>query len=278
MFSSSMSISGRPRLSLSPNDLPPLPTRITDLLLVANDPGISLMALDRAISRDQALTMRVLAVANSSFYGCSRRIESVRSAVALLGVRQVQNIASALTMSQAFEGEAGPGLWRHGLACAVWSEKIFARLGFPSVDVVFTTALLHDIGMVVLFARAPERYEPCVALARASGRPLAEVERETIGWDHAELGAQLCRTWRLPERIAELIERHESVGGKPDLAHVVLALADRLASACGNPELAWMDAPEIPTELATTLGLGPADVEALLAMRDEVVGETAIFA
>ncbi len=278
MFSSSLSISGRPKLSLSPNDLPPLPARLGEVLAVANDPDITLVALDRVISRDQALTMRVLAVANSSYYGCSRRIESVRSAVALLGVRQVQNIASALTMAQAFVGEAGPGLWRHGLACAVWSEKIFIRLGLPSVDLVFTSALLHDIGIVVMLARAADRYQPCLDLARASGRPLAECERELIGWDHAELGGQLCRTWRLPDRIAELIERHDAPGAKPDLAHLVLALADRFASACGTPELAWMTPAEVPTALVTSLGLSTVDVEDLLAQSNDVASETSIFA
>ncbi|MBC8069546.1 MAG: HDOD domain-containing protein, partial [Deltaproteobacteria bacterium] len=231
MFSSSTSLSsgGRPTLTLGPQDVPPLPAALAEILLVANDPEVSLASLQRVIMRDQSLALRVLTVANSSYYGASRQIESVRGAVALLGTRQVQNVASALALAPSFESEHGPGLWRHGLACALWTDKVVAQLGLPSIDSLFTSALMHDIGIVMLLARASDRALPCIELARTSGRPLVECERELLGWDHAELGARVCENWRLPGRISQLIAIHEQPPGRDDIAHAVLSLADELA-------------------------------------------------
>lgn len=279
MFSSSASMSdgGRPKLVLGPQDVPPLPAAMTDILLVANDPDVSCSTLQRVIVRDQSLALRVLTVANSSYYGASRQIDSVRGAVALLGTRQVQNVASALALAPTFESAFGPGLWRHGLACALWTEKITSHLGLPPIEALFTGGLMHDIGIVMLLARAEARALPCLELARATGRPLLECERELLGWDHAELGARVCENWRLPGPIARLIASHEDAPTRGNIAHAVLSLADDLACLLGSPELPWMTMTETPAA-AAVLGLGDADLEQLATRRQEVESEAAIFA
>jgi HD-like signal output (HDOD) protein len=278
VFSSSSSLSsdGRPTLTLGPQDVPPLPAALAEILLVANDPEVSFASLQRVIVRDQSLALRVLTVANSSYYGASRQIESVRGAVALLGTRQVQNVASALALAPSFESAHGPGLWRHGLACALWTEKVVAQLGLPAIDSLFTSALMHDIGIVMLLARAEDRALACIQLARTSGRPLVECERELLGWDHAELGARVCENWRLPGRISQLIAMHEQPPSSGDIAHAVLALSDGLARSCDAPELIGMDLAELPTA-AAALGLAAGDLELLVARRGEVDSEVAIY-
>lgn len=279
MFSSSASLSsgGRPKLTLGPQDVPPLPAALAEILQVANDPEVSFATLQRVIVRDQSLALRVLTVANSSYYGASRQIDSVRGAVALLGTRQVQNVASALALAPSFESALGPGLWRHGLACALWTEKIVAHVGLPSIESLFTAALMHDIGIVMLLARAHERALPCIELARTSGRPLLDCERELLGWDHAELGAKVCENWRLPSRIAQLIAVHEQTPTRDDVAQAVLALADQLARGNGCPELPWMQEAIDYAPAAAALGIGDADLERLADRRTEVDGEVAIF-
>ncbi len=271
-----MSPGARPKLTLGPQDVPPLPAALADILAVANDPEISASELQRVIVRDQSLALRVLTVANSSYYGASRQIESVRGAVALLGTRQVQNVASALALAPSFDSALGPGLWRHGLACALWTEKIVAHLGLPTIASLFTGALMHDIGIVMLLARAQDRAMPCIELARTSGRPLLDCEQELLGWDHAELGARVCENWRLPGRISELILAHEQPPVFGEVAHAVLALADGLAGEHGSPELPWMEH-AVDRAAATALGLGEADLEQLAARRPEVESEVAIF-
>ncbi|MEM6996056.1 MAG: HDOD domain-containing protein [Myxococcota bacterium] len=264
------------RVSLSPRDIPPLQTTLMELLGIATDPEVSFDRLEAVIARDQALTLRVLAVANSSYYGCSRRVESARTAVALLGTRQVQNIASAMALAPAFDSRHGPELWGHGLATALWTGHIMESLGTPSIDYLFTAALLHDIGIVLMLRNAPREVAACLEQVGLDRGEIVEIERAQLGVDHAEVGASACVAWKLPERIIKLVAgHHQTPTGEIDGA--VLSLAEALASRHGNPE--FVGAPEVgwPEEAMDALGIGPEDLEALADKEADVAGEASAF-
>ncbi len=271
--SASTTHAGQHVIHLSPRDIPPLPDAMLELLGIANDPNVSFDKLGAVMCRDQALTLRVLAVANSPYYGCSRRIDSVRSAIAVLGTKQVQNIASAMALAPAFESRRGPHLWRHGLTTAVWTTHVVRALGVPPLDYVFTAGLLHDIGVVLLLGSAPEQEDACIAAAEESGRSLCDVEREQLGSDHAHIGARACSTWKLPVRLTELVRDHhdDKVHGALDLR--VLQAANALATLCEeeegtpSPECAAWDATR---ESLARLDLDEEAFEGLLDARDDV--------
>lgn len=275
--SASLSIASRGRLLLSPVDIPPLPSMLADLLQVANDPTVSTEQLERVIACDQVSTLRVLTVANSSYYGCSRQIESVRRALSLLGTRQVQHIASALALAPSFDSAHGPALWRHGLAAALWSERVVARLGLPPIDALFTAALMHDIGIVIMLMRGAQWEQPCLDEACVGRGDLSELEAAVFGFDHAELGARVCQSWRLPEPIWQLIERHERPVAAGDVAHAVLAIADHLAGAAGMPAAAGLEDREPPTGALAVLGLEAGALAELLAAREDIEAQVAVL-
>lgn len=245
---------------------------MVELLGIANDPNVSFDKLGEVMSRDQALTLRVLAVANSPYYGCSRRIDSVRSAIAVLGTKQVQNIASAMALAPAFKSHRGPSLWQHGLNTAVWTTHVVRTLGVPPLDYVFTAGLLHDIGVVLLLGSAPEQEDACLTLAEESGLPLCVVEREQLGTDHAHIGARACSSWKLPERLAELVRDHHSHDEHGALDLRVLQAANALAKLCDeeaepSPQsTCW----NTTMDALACLDLGDADFAALLDARGEV--------
>lgn len=274
---SSSSTSGRTRVSLSPRNIPALPAALADLLRIANDPSVSIAELERTISRDQALTLRMLAVANSSFYGCSRRVDSVRTALALLGTQQVQNVASAMALAPVFECEHGPGLWAHGLATALWTRWVMRSIRVPPIEYLFTAALMHDIGIVLLFKNAPEEEGECLRLAAAQGRPLHEVEAAMLGLDHAQLGARAAAKWRLPDRIAQLVAAHHEPAAPAHVDHAVLAVADALAAATGTGELCGPVSKTIPASVLEAAGLRTEDLAVLLARADDVAAEAGAF-
>ncbi len=264
---------GQHVVHLSPRDIPPLPDAMVELLGIANDPNVSFAKLGQVMSRDQALTLRVLAVANSPYYGCSRRIDSVRGAIAVLGTKQVQNIASAMALAPAFESRHGPSLWQHGLCTAVWTAHVVRALGVPPLDYVFTAGLLHDIGVVLLLGSAPEEEDACIADAEREGRPLHDVERERLGTDHAHIGARACSSWKLPARLAELVGDHhnnDEAQGALDLR--VLQAANALAELCEedpdpSPQSTrWQSTMSI----LGRLDLDPSEITALLDARGDV--------
>ncbi len=268
------------RVSLSPRDIPPLPTTMMELLGIANDPDVSFVRLEKVIARDQALTLRVLAVANSSYYGCSRKVESVRTAIALLGTRQVQNIASAMALAPAFDNAHGPALWAHGLATALWTGQVMEALGTPPIDYLFTAALLHDIGVVLLLRNAGDDENHCLVEARDTGVSLADLERQRLGIDHAALGASACVAWKLPERIIGLVGGHHDTSearGGDAIDGAVLAIAEVLATRCGSPEVPGSPPPDWPAAALKVMGIGVEDLDALISRHDNVVAEAGAF-
>ncbi|MBV1858888.1 MAG: HDOD domain-containing protein [Nannocystaceae bacterium] len=277
--SASTSHAGKHVLHLSPRDIPPLPDAMVELLGIANDPNVSFDKLSEVMCRDQALTLRVLAVANSPYYGCSRRIDSVRSAIAVLGTKQVQNIASAMALAPAFESRRGPQLWQHGLTVAVWTSRVVHALGVPPLDYVFTAGLLHDIGVVLLLGGAPEQEDACIAAAERDGLQLCEVERERLGTDHAEIGARACSSWKLPGRLAELVRDHHDDDAHGALDLRVLQVASALAELCDeqrdpSPQCAhWSGT----MEALARLGLNEEDVDSLIEERGEVCSAASAF-
>jgi putative nucleotidyltransferase with HDIG domain len=275
--STGSSMGGRARVSLSPRNIPALPGALADLLRIANDPSVTVAELEKTISRDQALTLRMLAVANSSFYGCSRRIDSVRTALALLGTQQVQNVASAMALAPVFACEHGPALWAHGLSTALWTRYVMRTLGVPAIEYLFTTALMHDIGIVLLLKNAPDEEAACMRVAAEHEHPLHEVEADQLGIDHAQLGARAARAWRLPERIAELVALHHELPDGTHVDHAVLAVADALAAVTGTGELCGPVSKAVAPELLVAAGLRNEDLAVLLGRADAVAAEACAF-
>jgi putative nucleotidyltransferase with HDIG domain len=278
LSSASTTHAGQQVIHLSPRDIPPLPDAMVELLGIANDPAVSYNTLSQVIGRDQALTLRMLAVANSPYYGCSRRIDSIRGAIAVLGTRQVQNIASAMALAPAFESKHGPRLWQHGLTTAVWTTHVVRALCIPPLDYVFTAGLLHDIGVVLLLSNAPEAESACLDAAERTGRPLEVIEHEHLGTDHAYIGARACSSWKLPERLAELVGDHHRQGSADALDLKVLHAANALArlseeSAPGQASAGWASA----LEAMRLLNFDEDDVLQLLESRSDVIAEADAF-
>ena len=261
------------QLTLSPRDIPLLPSRMLEVLRIANDPSVSLVEIERCIGRDPAMAARVLTVANSSYYGCSRKIDSMRGAIALLGTRQIQNIAAALAIAPAFDSEHGPQLWMHAVAAALWSQRIVRALGLPSIEFLFTTALMHDIGLVMLLSRATELELECIEVARGGLASLADVERARLGCDHAELGARVCRAWNLPERVESLIAEHHGPTHALDAPAAILELADHLAIAHGCPAFEDMPAAPPRAQALELLHVTPTMWTALEQQADAIAAE-----
>ena len=269
------------RRHISFDRLPSLSTTVMDALRIANDLNASATALEKVIVRDIALTAQILKVANSSFFGLRRTVESVREAIVLLGTRRVRGVASLQAIAPVFASHtegviSGRQLWSHGLAVAIWSQKIGARVGFPNLEHVFTAGLMHDVGIIVMHSCVGKEYEDVVALARDTGRPLQEMETEKLGIHHSRLGAMVCAKWMLSPRLTHLISTHHDAGIPDTLEAQILKLADWLAGAMGQGEFPWTKREPLPTELCVILGIHPAEIDEILAdsvlVQDQIDG------
>lgn len=202
-------------------DLPAMPDLAFKVMRLVDDPQTNAADVARVLSADQALTARLLKLANSAFYGASRRISTVTEAVVLLGMRTVRNMTVALKC-QDMLAAALPGyamrqgdLWRHSFCCAYAAQCLAKRSGYRIVEEAFVGGLLHDIGKVVINVYLQAEFACIADLAAADNLPFMDAERAVLGFDHAEAGGRVLEKWRLPPTLVECVRYHHAPLDQP---------------------------------------------------------------
>ena len=190
--------------------------RINQLI---DDPDSSMADIAKAVSQDPSFTVRLLRVANSSFYGFSSSIDTVDKAVSVIGTSRIRSLALSMSVASSFAGLPNDlvsmdNFWRHSLYCAVIARILARRAGKCDPEAVFTAGLLHDIGELVIFNRLPEQAKEALlhVLDSVDDLPVFEAERQAMGFDHAQVGAELARQWNLPPLLTECIGCHHAIG------------------------------------------------------------------
>ena len=219
--------------------LPSLPEIYLRVKGVVDDPDGSIVDLAQAMSRDAAMTARVLRIVNSPFYGFPGRVDTVGRAVNLLGMQQVHDLVLTWAISSAFAGVNSARLsmkafWRGSLARAIAAKRLAKNAGFVDADRLFVEGLLSNIGRLVLYVQLPELAAQCEQRAKQSGTPCKEIERSVFGCDHAEVGAALVHAWSLPAAFEEPIRTHLNPGQanihatEAAILNLAAAVAERL--------------------------------------------------
>lgn len=194
-----------------------LPATAMEALRLLQDPDVEVAELTKVIEFDPGLTTNVLRLANSAYFGFTRTVNSIGDAVVLLGLKQVaRTVTTAALGSMAQRPVRGYGLeadalWEHSIAVAVGSDKLVDVLGLTGVpDYVFTSALLHDIGKIVLGTFIEIDGREIMKLAFQDHISFEIAEQRVLGTDHAEVGAALLDSWKLPEPIVSVCRWHHS--------------------------------------------------------------------
>jgi HD-like signal output (HDOD) protein len=212
--------------------LPSAPRVYGELTRALADPDVDVKRVAAIVKQDVGLSSRVLQFVNSAFYGLAQRITSIESAIVYLGMNTVRHLALTIEVASCFDAGAFEDFERH----AVLTARIAKRLvpGGASADVAFAAGLLHDAGKLVLANRMEGAWAEAERCARASGRPIHEVEREVLGANHCEVGAYLLGLWALPHALVEAVAFHHAVerlGDGPVDAVAAVCAANVLAHA-----------------------------------------------
>jgi HD-like signal output (HDOD) protein len=168
--------------------------------------------IEQLILSDQALAAEVLRAANSPFYGGLSKIQTVKSAVVRLGVREVANVVLLTTEREKYELRSAPlaqlaePLWRHAVGVAIGAQWLAKRLGYGEVaKEAFIGGLIHDVGKLLLLCILDDLLE------QGDAPPIGEaVLHELLSSKHAEEGHRLAQQWNLPDEYARVIRDHES--------------------------------------------------------------------
>jgi HD-like signal output (HDOD) protein len=247
--------------------LPKLSPLVTQLLAQLSRRNCDIQELTEIVGKDPVLSAQILRLANSAIFGRLRPVDSVRHAVAMVGIGAMRKFALVSSISNLFSRTKVAARFSrvrfnlHSVATATLVELLADEIPFESAEDAFLAGLLHDIGKLLIAVSLPRQYDNILALAAVNGASGIEAERDVLGIDHAELSGLAVSRWELSEAIEQAARYHHEPGGstaverprsqKPALdlgVHCADAFVNQLGMSVLPVPLAFREAPtlEIP--------------------------------
>jgi HD-like signal output (HDOD) protein len=222
-------------------NLPAMPSILNSLGdCLSKDPSkVNMYRVVELISYDESLAGQCLRMANSVLFRRRAETESIRDAVATLGLMRVRDLVYSCSLPKLFSGAkhglAPKTFWRHALGTALISQRYAQGIAIANQDKLYLAGLLHDMGILVNSLLFPKEFGEVLKSAAASGTPLWEVEQRMLGFTHCESGRILADIWKLPPDISDVIEFHHQtpVDGPAMEITAVVHLADLLCRLRG---------------------------------------------
>lgn len=221
--------------------LPPFSIIIQKALQLIEDPKSSAKEVVEVIQYDQSITFEVLKICNSAYFGLKRKVSSLKEALVMIGFDQLLQIILSQESSKIFLKDCSGydlkqgDLWRHSVACALLSKSIANHLRELKSNTIFTAALIHDIGKIVLHRYVKNYFEKIKLLTEEETLSFPEAEKRVLGIDHAELGGLIAEKWSFPEEIIWAVRFHHTPLATSNYSKIVdlVYLSDLIAMLTG---------------------------------------------
>lgn len=273
------------RLTAAVDRMPAFPKSVQTLLVMTRDSNCLPRQLVGVIEKDPVMTMRILRVINSAYYALPNKIGSVGQAVVYLGLNTIKNLALACASAGVlprfhtdyFDSQQ---YLLHSLAVASLARLLCEKHAHGEADPgdCYVAGLLHDFGKVVFAHTMAGEFALALGVAAREGKPLYVAEAETIGADHAFVGALLARKWQFGEALVECIRDHHAADAASHAMLDCLRMADAICrkegfGAAGNP---WRE--EELAQLPARFGSAPEAIVAGLGDLNRHLAEARAFA
>lgn len=225
------------------NDLPALPLALQRLVEIVHNERSSIKELERIIRYDQALSVRILRIANSTFYGSVGNTRTLARALVLIGFEQAKRVCLCSLLVDLFSSGAflDPSeretLWKHAFSTARIASEIAAKRRWVTPEEAYLLGLLHDIGQLIMALHFRDHYRAINDLAKHRRVPVWYVEYE-YGLSHGMIGKWAAAKWSFPEVFQRVIEYHHHPDRSPSYKAEVklIHLASILAVSHEHPE------------------------------------------
>ncbi len=256
------------------HQIPPFPQVAIKAMDIISNTQYVVSDLVEVIRLDQSITANILKLCNSAYFGLPRKVSSLKEAVVYLGTIQLRQVLLASGAKDIYDrpdkgysyfvGE----LWQHAIACALMSQVLARHLRLPlDENSIFTAALLHDVGKVVLSTYVSQEFAEIEMMVKEEHLSFHDAERRVLGFDHAEIGGRLAELWKFPDSIVAAIRFHH----EPErslktfrLLSELIALSDGLVLMVGYGTSADGLSYHIPHLLVDKLKLKKNDIEVLM--------------
>lgn len=249
---------------------PGMPDTSAKLMTMLKDSESSAAQIESVLKYDPGLTANILKLTNSAYFGIPSKVSSVKQAVVLLGWKRLLQLVMTMCMSTVMKKPV-PGydlprgeLWRHSVAVSVAAELVVKALKIPGADEVFTAALLHDVGKLVLGGFVQDDLKQIESMV-SKGIAFEVAEFIVLGTDHAHIGARILEKWSFPENLVNAVNWHhdpetcENHCTFSDIVHVANILG--LMIGYGNGGDGFETVPS--NSVTDRLGFKPVHLESL---------------
>jgi len=213
--------------------IPTLPEVYYDFKEVMEDPDGSFEKISEIISTDTGLTIRLLRIVNSAFYGFPSQIDTISHAISVVGLEQLNNLVLSTVVMDRFKDIPDSvinmeSFWKHSIACGLAARVIAAHRKEINTERFFVAGMLHDVGRLVIAMSAPFSILSVFMRCKAEQILLHDAEKDILGFNHCDVGQHLLKTWSLPEFHQNVVgnHHHENI----DLESGILNVADYIAN------------------------------------------------
>lgn len=227
------------RLNSAVESMPAFPKSVQRILELTRDINCRPKDLVSVIEKDPVITIKVLKIINSAYYGLPNKITSINQSAVYLGVNTLKNLALSFSTIGMLpkKNEAGFDIQHYlvsSLVTANLVRSLAAKFAPGEADPTdcYIAGLLHDFGKVVFAQCMPEEFNRALALSASDDIPLHKAEEAIIGTDHTIVGAMLAKRWQFPDSLADCIAGHHGPAFPTALAECLL-VADLIAERLG---------------------------------------------
>lgn len=193
--------------------VPSLPTLYKELMDEVNSADPSIKHIGQIVEKDIGMTVKILQIVNSAFFGLQRHISNATDAVMFLGIDTITSLTLSLGIFAQFDSkkirrEMVEEFRAHSEAVGAMAKLLASTEKPETAGDSFTAGLVHDIGELVLAYNMPEEFAKARELAEAKKMPILDAEMEVFGATHAEIGAYLLSLWGIPWTVVEAVAFH----------------------------------------------------------------------
>ncbi len=275
------------RILKSLDDLPAMPQVVLKARQIMADVNSGIKDVVRVLETDQAITTRILKVANSAYYGMSGKISTINHASVVLGYKTIGELITVASSSGLLDrvlkgyGLGSGDLWKHSLSVAIGARILANRKNSELAETSFSVGLLHDAGKLVLDNYIIERKDEFDEILEHGRDTFMNAEMQIFGFSHAEIGFDVCDRWGIPDDIANAIKWHHSpLGSEKDELSYIVHMADTIVNMADSFEKmgsmgAGLDALMymVDDQAMKFLGIKEEDIKPLIDEIGETVGE-----
>ncbi len=191
-----------------------IPVIALKILEVTQNPKSTVAQLENLIKSDASLSVNLLRLVNSSYFGLNQSVVDIHKAIVLLGLKTVRDLALASSICPLFSGSSEftnysrINLWKHSVCVAIAARMVARRVDSSLDESLFTTGIIHDLGILLLDLHAHVWFELILTHPEFTTLGLEGVEKELLGFTHHDLIQQILKKWQFPPMVIEAVSFH----------------------------------------------------------------------